>query len=151
MSTPQAAAGVYGVSVRRLSILLHYLFITLQKPLGQKALEREDRLGTQNKQNPAGSLSITPRPCSSATPSFSLEPGSAGLKRSREGLTHVSSPSAHSRGPLSTLEDRPPPDSPSQQSPEPAWGLGGWLSDGFLSLPLQSPIQWVTRSYRLCP
>lgn len=73
VSTTEAVAGVYGVRLRRLNSAPLFIH-KAAKPLGQKALERETRLGAQNKQNPAGSPSI------SHFPPFNHPP--------REGPTH---------------------------------------------------------------
>lgn len=116
--TPQAAAGAHGFPLSCLyspQSLIH----NATKPLGKKALERKSRRGAQNKQNPAGSRSITAdtaRPSTPATPG--ILPGAPGgeprPERSGE-PAHVSQAGAHSRSHLSTPErsahspNSPPP------------------------------------------
>ena len=149
MSTTWAAARVYGVRLRRLHFARSFIH-NAAKPLGQRALERKSRHGSQNKQKrprlPAGSPSNTTdtaRPSTRATPSLWRSPQPCKPRPPEEkGTAHVSQPGAHSRSPpCGTPGEAPTLSAPlRQQRVDSALGdvRGGW-NVGFCPPPLQPP------------
>lgn len=126
--TPQAAAGAHGFPLSCLyspQSLIH----NATKPLGKKALERKSRRGAQNKQNPAGSRSITAdtaRPSTPATPGIlpGAREGSPGLRGA--GSQPTSARPVLTAGAISAPQKGAPTALPPlpQQRAEPAWGRG---------------------------